>query len=189
MAKPKKKGKKGLIIVIVAGVLVLAGGGVVGAAVMGLINIPGLTSKKQSASLYGEGNELYGEGGELLATNDSESTSPDTTTALDGKDETDAVQDDPTDEPETEIVAQSEPEPIVDPEVGAKKLAKVWNEMKPAELVNITVEYQDTELARVLKNMDSSQVAKLLAIMDPKVAARVSKEMEAQGSVLPPPAS
>lgn len=181
MAKPKKKGKKGLIIGLAVGFVLLSAGGVVGAAFMGLINIPGLTPKKQTASLYGEGDDLYGEGTEL-ATN-TEDPGADSL-----EERTEEIKPEEIDEPEIKVTTPPEPEePETDPEVGAKKLAKVWNEIKPDKLAPIVAEYKEEDLARVLTKMDASKVAKLMAELDPKLAARVSKEMEAQGSVLEPP--
>lgn len=154
--------KKVLIIVLP---LLLIGGGVVGAGLMGVIKIPGLTLAKKPTTLYGEAAKLYGEPKDEVAQAEPEATPK---------------------KPKREDKPKTVAEQQIDPEVGAKKLAGVWNIMSPEQLAPIASSYQDNELARVLSQMETEQVARLLALMDPKRAAKLSQELERLGSILPP---
>lgn len=178
----KGKSKTGLFIIIGCVVLLLAGGGFVGAAVLGKIKVPGLTPKKfLTANLYGEGTGMYGESSDLNVKVEDKSNADDTKVA-ENKTDTPSATDPAPKKPEP-------PKPTIDPEAGAKKIAKVWNDIKADQLALIAQEYKEADLALILSKMESDKAAKLLGTLDPKRAAKVSKEMQALGSVVPPPAS
>ncbi|MCB0824608.1 MAG: hypothetical protein KDC26_00310 [Armatimonadetes bacterium] len=168
----KKKGKLGLILAIVLPLVLI--GGTVGAGMAGIVKIPGLTKAKAN-SLYGEAGGLYGEGKDIVAS----------VTEKDPKKSEEKKKPKDKPKPAPEPVVAVEPEPELDPEVGAMKLAKVWNNITPSQLAPIVAEYKDPELALVLSMMDSKKVAALIAILKPDRAAKLSKEIEAIGSVIP----
>lgn len=139
---------------------VLAIGGVVVAGLKGIINIPGLTPKKAKGGLYGEGAGLYGEGASMYG---------------EGKE-------DPAGEPPEETAKTPDPEPkkkadepTIDPIVGAKKLAKLWNNLETSQLLLIIKDWKDEDLARVLAQMDPEKASALLASMASTQAPRASK--------------
>lgn len=78
------------------------------------------------------------------------------------------------------------PQPTIDPEVGAKKIALVWDTMEPDAVVKVAKTYKDAEFARVLSQMETEKVGAILAALDPKRAAKVSRQIEQMGSVIPP---
>ncbi|ARU40252.1 hypothetical protein CCB80_03500 [Armatimonadetes bacterium Uphvl-Ar1] len=162
----KKKGKKGLIITIAVLVPLLAIGGTLGAAYAGLLKIPGL--------------KLPGMKTQSVAKNYTESEDEPTKLAKETK---------PT-PPKIKIEAEPEPpaikEPETDPELGAKKLAGIWNNMDAEDIVRISAAYRDEELARVLIKMEAEKVAEILPIIkDPKRAAKLSQLIESQASIIP----
>lgn len=166
--KPKKKGK-GLMIALVLVLPILIGGGALAAAKMGVIKVPGLTPAKQvanAANAYDEKNEKL----EL------------------------EVQTPPDKEEEKEVpkklAAVKPQEPKTDPEAGAKKLAGIWNNMEPTQIVTISASYKDDDLAFVLSKMEPEVVAEVLVAMpDPKRAAKLSQQIQELASIVPEPAS
>lgn len=151
MAKGKKKGP--LIVMIVAPLVL--GGGVVGAALTGAVNIPGLTPKK------GKPPAGYGE----------------------KKDEK-PVAKKPAAPPEEEP-AKPAKEPTTDPELGAKKLAQLWNNVETTKLVAIAKGYRDDDLAPILVKMDPEKVAEVLAAIEPARATKLSQQIQSEASVPP----
>ena len=151
MAKGKKKGP--LIAMIVAPLVL--GGGVVGAALTGAVNIPGLTPKKAKPPTgYGE-----------------------------KKDEK-PVAKKPT-APPVEDPPPTAKAPTTDPELGAKKLAQLWNNVETAKLVAIAKGYRDDDLAPILVKMDPEKVAEVLAAIEPARATKLSQQIQSEASVLP----
>lgn len=73
----------------------------------------------------------------------------------------------------------------IDEALGAKKLAKLWNELAPATLLGITKTWKAEELARVVSAMKPDKAAALLGQMDPKQLEAVSREIKRQGSLVP----
>lgn len=73
----------------------------------------------------------------------------------------------------------------VDPEEGAMKLAKLWNELEAPKLLAIARDWKDPELARVATKMEPEKVAEVLAAMPPKRASSLSREMQRLASVVP----
>lgn len=156
-------------IVILVPVLLI--GGVGGAAFMGVIKIPGITPKaKLAANLYGEGTDLYAPDADTEVKIDatvepSEPAAP-------------PVAKKPEEVPEV-------PEPVLDPELGAKKLAKVWNALSTEDLMAVSATFKDDELALVLSKMEVEKVAALVGEMDPKRGASVSRQLARIASVVP----
>ncbi|MBC8064558.1 MAG: hypothetical protein H7Y17_06995 [Chlorobia bacterium] len=70
------------------------------------------------------------------------------------------------------------------PELGQKKLAKLWNEIETPALKDLTKDWKDAELAPVLMRMDSAKVAELLSTLEPKKASSLSRELQRQASVV-----
>lgn len=184
MSEGKPKKKTGLFIAGGIAAVIVIGGGVVGAAVMGVIKIPGLTPKGKGSALYGEAAKMYGEGGELaikLEDPDKKASDPQDKQEAESKPSTPA--------PAKKPAVKKAEAPTTDPELGAKKLAQVWNGIDPIKLALISEEYSEKDLAMILNKMDAGKVAKLLAELEPKKAATISKRMQELGSVLPTPAS
>ncbi len=172
--KPKKakgKSKKGLIIVLAVVVPLLLVGGTAGAAFAGIIKIPGLKipgAKAKSVANYTDKDDNPSE----LAKNEKKEPEA----SIEPEKESTA--------PEVKIV--KEPEPVLDPEVGAKKLAGIWNNLEPADIVRISAAYKNPELALVLSKMDAEKVAGVLSeIKDAKRAAALSQEIQHLASIIP----
>lgn len=162
----KPKSKKGLIIALAVLVPLLLAGGVLGAAFAGLVTIPGLKLPGKNPANTAAGN--------YLDKDDKAPPAPSTEVAAEIK---------PEPKPEEEPATQ---EPQTDPELGAKKLAGIWNNLDAPDIVRIASTYEDVDFARVLSKMDGEKVAKVLAnIKDAKKAARLSRLIESQASVIP----
>ncbi len=157
-------GKKGLLIAIPV-LLVLGGGGFYGAAVTGLLKVPGITPKAKlsAAKMYGEGaNKMYGEG------KDSKVAS---------------VKPRPKAKPKP--TPKPRPTHLDDPVKGAAAVAEVWNGMEPAQLIKIVADWSDSDLALVMAGMDTTKASELLAGLPPKRASNVSRAIEAYASKVP----
>ncbi|MCE9558054.1 MAG: hypothetical protein K8R88_03815 [Armatimonadetes bacterium] len=74
----------------------------------------------------------------------------------------------------------------VDPVKGAKKLAKLWNEMPAPALLASVKDWKDAELARVIGVMDPEKASILLGQMEPARLDLVSREIQKQASIVPP---
>ena len=146
---------------------ILLVGGVLGAGYMGYIKIPGVTPK----SAQGKADDMYGEGADELYGEQIDDLEP-----LPIEDE----------EPADEVTVTVEPQqPDIDHDLGARQLAKIWNEIKTGDLVKIAEGYSDTELGRVMFFMQKSKVAEVLAKVDPDRAAKLSKEIQRLASIVP----
>jgi len=152
----KKKGKKGLIIGLVLLILFASAGAVVGLAMAGKINIPGLTPKKKPIA-------------PPTSTKDKAKIKP----KVQPKKEEPPVAAEP--------VATTK---MVD-KAGAVKLAEVWNEMPGDKLLKVVDKWEAADLAMVLNEMDSTKVAELLALMKPATASKVSQELKLVASQVP----
>lgn len=158
-------GNKTLLIAIPLA-LVVIGGGVYGAATMGLLKIPGITPKSKMgkiAKLYGEaGGKMYGEDKDKFAASiPKRKPRPET----------------PKPTPKATYT--------VDAAKGAAAVAEVWNGIDTPQLVAIVKDWKDEELALVLANMDSGKASELLAAMESKRASKVSQELQALNSRVP----
>ncbi|HRI44630.1 MAG TPA: hypothetical protein PLL78_01720 [Fimbriimonadaceae bacterium] len=135
------------LILMIVGPLVLIGGGVVGAALFGVINVPGLTPAKKAKATAGA-HELYA----------------DVPTPKEPAPAAKRVK---------PPVPKPEP-PKPDLESGAKQVAKLWNGMPTKSLLAVIKEWSDEDLARVLRKMDTDKAVELLAALDPKRASALS---------------
>jgi hypothetical protein len=162
--KPKKKkGKLGLILGVLIPLLLVGGGA--GLVMTGVVKIPGVAVKKPGGGQYGEGAADPKVGKDTVAQKEEPKPKPK-----------------PRPTPPKPAVRVTTPK--TDPEEGARKLAKVWNNIPPTQLVRIASGYKDDELARVLSVMDAEVVAQILALFEPARAVRVSRELEELGSVV-----
>jgi hypothetical protein len=144
------------LIIVAAVVPILLGGGVVGAAMAGVINIPGLTPKKaKPAALYGE---------PTLPTVPPKDVKP--------------APKRPSPTVKVDAVAK-------DAVKGAKKLASLWNNLPVEKLVELAAAYSDDELARVVLVMDPEKASELLAGLEAKRAAALSKQVQDKASIVP----
>jgi len=90
-------------------------------------------------------------------------------------------------EPPKRIVA-AKPKATQDPDKGAKKLAKTWDEVDTKKLVDILKTWKDPEAAQILVNMDTAKVAEILSALDTERAAKLSRVMQQQAAVVKAPA-
>lgn len=157
--------KKGILIGVV-GLVLLGGGGFVGAAYMGIVKVPGITPKsklKNALSMY--------------------KTDP-------KKDVPAPVVKKTPPKPKIETVPPKPPkeEPKVDELAGAQHVADVWSQMEIEKLGPILATWKDSDAARVLVLMDASQTAQLLATMDAKRASALSRAIQNEASKVQEPA-
>ena len=146
---------------------ILLVGGVLGAGYMGYIEIPGVTPK----TAQGKAEEMYGEGADELYGEPVDDLEP-----LPFEDE----------EPIDEVTVTVEPKrPEIDPDLGARQLAKIWNEIKTSDLAKIAVGFSDKELGLIMFYMQKSKVAEVLAKVSPARAAKLSKEIQRLASIVP----
>lgn len=145
--------KKILMIVVP---LLLVGGVVVGAAMMGMIEIPGLSpakKKKAAVAVYTEAPET-----KPLAKKDPP-------------------------KPET---PPAEPAPELDMDKGRKKLAKLWNELDAATILAIAADWKEDELAQQIRYLDPAKASELLGAMKPVQASKISKLLQKLHAEVPP---
>lgn len=86
--------------------------------------------------------------------------------------------------PSSKPVVALKPKPSVDPAQGAKKLAKLWNEMDSTKLSLLIKDWKDPEAAKVLVLMDADRVAELLSKLPPAKASSLSKSIQKIASVV-----
>ena len=87
--------------------------------------------------------------------------------------------------PPRKVTVKQKPAPTSDPTKGARKVAKLWNEMETKKLQELTTDWREPELARVLALMDTGKVAELLAEMPPKRASALTRAIQREASRLP----
>lgn len=161
--KVKKKGKGKVLAIVSLVILLLGGGGFAAAAFMGLI--PGLklggkpVAKKAGSSEADKPKEA------APAKADPVKTPP----AKPNREVRD---------PEPETPKKKEPAVTIDPEKGAKAIARIWEKMEPEKLAEIVATYKDIELARVLRGMETKKSAALLSLLPAERAGKLSQEME-----------
>ncbi len=151
------------IMMILIPVLLI--GGVVGAGMMGVIEIPGLSPQKKKPPLP------YGEAGADVVKKEAPKADPKPETKSDQK----------TEAPKTATVKQDPPKPDLDK--GAKKLAKLWNSMQPDKILAMADKWKDPELARVLGFMEVEKAATVLSQMKPDRASKLSQAIQLAASV------
>lgn len=139
--------------------IAVLGGGVVGAAMMGVLDIPGLTPKKhaQAPKATGEGDDKK----DLPKV----SKAPPLESTLK-----------PAPKAKTGSVA-------LDPEKGMKRVATLWNSLTTEALEKIVSDWKDPELAAVLRFMEPEKASALLARVAPARASRLSKEIQKLASI------
>lgn len=164
--KAKKKGK-GKVVLILSIVVLLLGGGFVGAAFMGLI--PGLklggkpvAKKKSDSSAKSEQNPT--QAAQKPAAN-AEAKPPAKPRPV--------REASPEEPPKKKVPAVT-----IDPEKGAKAIARIWEKMEAEKLAEIAATYKDIELARVMRGMETKKAAALLALLPADRAGKLSQEME-----------
>lgn len=149
--------KKVLLVVIP----LLLIGGVAGLGLMGIINIPGLTPKKKLGKNLYAAEALYGE-------------------------KKDVVAEKPKKKPKKPpVIARVEP-PKPDLLKGAKKIAKLWNEMEPKQVIAIAKDWKELDFARVLSNMEGTKASAILAELEPARASKLSREIQKLAAQPPP---
>jgi len=154
---------KKILLFIVPLVLI---GGVIAAGMFGMIPIPGLSpSKKKPSSLY-----LNGERDMPLPGADNTATTRPTST-----ENRKSV---------AKPARKSPNEASVNPLKGAKKLAKLWNELPSGKLAEISKGWKVDDLALVLANMDAQKVAEFLSSIDAKRASELSMQIQSLGSTM-----
>lgn len=154
---------KGKMILILPVLLILIGGGVFGAAKMGMIKIPGITPKKL-VGMYGN-SKMYGD-------------TKDPKLATDTK-----PKEAPAPKPKPKPIAKK-PKPTVriDPALGEEAVAELWSSMDPPKVVAILGDWDDTSAAKVLRNMDAKKSAAILTLLDTKRASKITKQIQIQSS-------
>ena len=147
-------------------------GGTIGAAYMGVINVPGVTPTKAKAA-----NPEEAQPGEEEATQE-QSTSETT------EDFQAASPSSPNSQ--TAELPNSQTS-MPDAAQGAKALAKYWDEISIQKLIPITDAYGEKDLAQVLFFMQRTKVAELLSSVTAERAAKLSRELQhlASASVEP----
>ncbi|MBX7135680.1 MAG: hypothetical protein K1X67_23680 [Fimbriimonadaceae bacterium] len=159
-AEPKKKGKGLKIVLFILVPLLLVGGAVVGCAFMGILNIPGLTPKKKGKAVASSA-ALY-----------AETKAP--------------IEKKPDPKPKVAkkpAVKPPEEPPKPDMDQGAKRIAKVWNEMEAVKLTDIIATWKDEDVARVLSKMDAGKTAEILAGLKAPRASKICELMQLQAAV------
>ena len=71
-----------------------------------------------------------------------------------------------------------------DPILGAKKIAKLWNQMEIGQLLPIAKEWKDLSLAQVMVQMDQAKAAELLGSFEANRAAELSKLIQKEASIV-----
>jgi hypothetical protein len=133
--------------VIIAPVVLI--GGVLGAGMAGVINIPGLTPQKKPAAKK-----------EPPKAKPAKATPTPTGVA-------------PTAAPKKKA---ADP-PAPDLAAGNRALAQVWTELPAKQVVEITSKWKDPELAEVLAQMDSETAGAILKELSADRASRLSREL------------
>jgi hypothetical protein len=157
----------------------LVGGGVVGMAMMGVIDIPGLSPAKKKIAAAGQ------------YAGDKESKQADAAGAYSGDKDGKAAATVEVAPPKKAPPAKpkaAKPLFVIDPVVGRKKVAKLWNEMSVDSLQKMIGSFKGPDLPRILAIMDAGKVAKLLEKLDPAKAAKLSKDIQAEASKVKAPA-
>lgn len=163
--KVKRKGKGKLIVILSFVILLLGGGGFAAAAFMGLI--PGLKLGGKPAAKKKPDAETP-----------AKEAKPAASAAPAGQPPTAPARPVREVSPEPEPPKKKAPAVTIDPEKGAKAIARIWEKMEPEKLAEITATYKDLELARVLRGMETKKAAALLGLLPAERAAKLSQEME-----------
>lgn len=148
-------------------------GGVVGAAMSGVISIPGLSQEKKKPPLpYGEGS------GQVAQTTPEKKVNPSANAAPPDK----PVPPKETKSQQAAAAPKPSDAPKPDWDRGAKKIAKLWNSIQTDKLLPMVDQWKDPELARVLAFMDVEKAASLLSQMKPERASKLSLAIQVEAS-------
>lgn len=173
--KVKKKGKGKVFAILSVILLLLAGGGFAGAAFMGLIPGVKLGSKPAAKKAAKPETKEAEKNKEAAAGSVAAATSQTAARAR------------PVREAAPEVPAKKKaPQVVIDPDKGAKALARIWEKMEPEKLAEIAGSYKDLELARVMRGMEAKKAAALLSLLPAERAGKLSQEMEKLASRVVP---
>lgn len=142
-------------IILIVLPLLLISGGVVACAMLGVINIPGLSPKKKAKTLVAAAG-LYTEKKEPRKIN----------------------------KPPKPVATVKPKDPEPDLDLGAKKLAKYWNELPAKTLKEIAAKWKDEDLVRVLVKMDVGKATEVLGSLDAARASKLSELIQSQASLV-----
>lgn len=198
------------LVMILVPILVI--GAVVGLALMGIINIPGLTPKKADwkATLTKIFKAHGSVKGDLVVLKDASKEDTDAFVAaakaggLDPAQGADGIKSpklvalltgtvgaakaNPKPKPPTPPTASKDSKvktaSVVKPEQGVKAIADLWNTIEVEKLVAIIAKYKDAELVKILLQMDQDHVSEFLAALPAEKAAKLSREIQKQASVV-----
>lgn len=164
---------KKLLFVLLPIIILGIGAGLV---FSGVIKIPGLNlgpQKKKAASLY-------------TSDKDNPAVKGKTPPKKNEPKKTEAPKDTAKKEPEKPKTPDKGAAVVLEnkPELGNKKLAKLWNELDPTALKDITKDWKEKDLAGVLMKMDNGKVAEFLGILEAKRASNLSRELQKQASLV-----
>jgi hypothetical protein len=138
-------------------------GGTIGAAYMGVIQVPGVTPKKAEAAKTEEAQpteeEATQEESASQTTEDFQSSAPSSPD-------------------QSELPNSRTSEQAPNAAQGAKALAKYWDEISIQKLIPITDAYGERDLAQVLFFMQRTKVAELLSSVTAERAAKLSRELQ-----------
>lgn len=147
---------KPLLIVIPIAII----GSIVGAGMTGVIDIPGLTPAKKAAKQNKK--EPPKASASPAPTLDAERSAP------------------------ADNTPRSVAKVLSDPQLGNRRLAKLWNEIDTGRLIPILGDWKDRDLALVLAKMDPAKTAEVLAALKPARASKLSRELLRLASLVPP---
>ena len=133
--------------------------GIGGAAMTGMINVPGLSPQKAKPK--------------VAAKIEPPAAKPEPAPPLEKS------------EPPPKVVAKEEI--AIDPDLGQRQLAKLWREIETPKLLVITAKWKDAELAGVMTKMPAAKNAEILSAMPPARASRLSREIQSLASIAPTP--
>lgn len=153
---------KKVIIILIPIILLGAGAGL---ALTGVINIPGISPKAKAKAA-----QLYGEAKDPVVAEKKTETPP----VVPPKKETPKPP-----KAEASLLVENKPE------VGQKKLAKLWNEIEAPALISMVKDWKDNEVAGIFMKMDPAKVAEILGSLEPKRASAISRELQKQASIVP----
>lgn len=151
------------LILMILGPILLLGGGFVGAALFGVVNVPGLTPAKK-AKATAAAQELY------------------TETTPSGKSDPEPVAKKPSKPKSKPVAAPQATESRPDPEVGAKQVARLWNGVPTKKLLKIMENWENADLARILRKMDPDKAVEVLGELDAKRASDLSRLIQEQSA-------
>jgi hypothetical protein len=161
---------------------VLLIGGLAGAGLMGVVNIPGLTPARGAGA-----EKLYTEEAEGAKTEGAKAApaQPPASGLRAGADGTRMRSGPQPDFSRTpagphqgadQARTGSGPQPDLD--AGARRVARLWAQIETPRLLQVVEDWPDEDLARVIGHLEAGKAAELLSAMDPRRASRLSREIQ-----------